>query len=69
MRFPWLELVWTDGHYNARQVDHAVIKVPLRIEIKQSDDSRAWLGRWKGWYFPTPRQDTRDTPLLGVPTR
>ena len=33
-RFPWLELVWADGGYNARQVDAAVAKVPtLRMEI------------------------------------
>jgi Transposase DDE domain len=27
-RFPWLELVWADGGYNARQVDQAVAGVP-----------------------------------------
>ena len=27
-RFPWLQLVWADGGYNARQVDQAVDKVP-----------------------------------------
>ena len=26
-RFPWLELIWADGGYNARQVDAAVAKV------------------------------------------
>jgi hypothetical protein len=32
-RFPWLELVWADGGYNARQVDAAVAKVSrLRLE-------------------------------------
>ena len=32
-RFPWLELVWADGGYNARQVAAAVAKVPvLRLE-------------------------------------
>jgi transposase len=28
-RFPWLELIWADGGYNAWQVDAAVAKVPL----------------------------------------
>ena len=28
-RFPWLELIWTDGGYNAWQVDAAVARVPL----------------------------------------
>src|ERR1700719_1582262 len=39
-RFPWLELIWADGGYNAWQVDAAVAKVPLlRMEIvKRSDD-------------------------------
>lgn len=33
-RFPWLELVWADSGYNARQVKAAVAKLPgLRIEI------------------------------------
>ena len=27
-RFPWLELIWADGGYNAWQVDAAVTKVP-----------------------------------------
>ena len=26
--FPWLELIWADGGYNAWQVDAAVAKVP-----------------------------------------
>ena len=39
-RFNWLELVWADGGYNARQVNEAVAREPsLRIEIiKRSDD-------------------------------
>src|SRR5580704_4814544 len=28
-RFPWLELIWADGGYNAWQVGAAVAKVPL----------------------------------------
>ena len=27
-RFPWLELVWADSGYNARQVNDALAKVP-----------------------------------------
>ena len=31
-RFNWLELVWADGGYNARQVEHAVAaQPPLRV--------------------------------------
>jgi transposase len=43
-RFPWLELIWVDGGYNARQVDRAVAKHPdLRIEIvKRSDDLKGF---------------------------
>ncbi len=33
-RFNWLELVWADGGYNARQVKTAAAKQPpLRVEI------------------------------------
>ena len=44
-RFPWLELVWADNGYNARQVDAAVAKIPLmRIEIvKRSDDMKGFV--------------------------
>ena len=43
-RFPWLELIWADGGYNAWQVDAAVAKVPLlRMEIvKRSDDMKGF---------------------------
>jgi hypothetical protein len=42
-RFPWLELVWADSGYNARQVAASVAKVPvLRVEIvKRTDDIAA----------------------------
>ena len=42
IRFPWLELVWADSGYHARQVDAAVAIVPaLRLEIvKRSDDMK-----------------------------
>lgn len=38
--YPWLELVWADGGYNAHQVTDAVAKIPsLRLEIvKRNDD-------------------------------
>ena len=44
-RFPWLELMWADGGYNAWQVDAAVAKVPpLRVEIvKRSDDRKGFV--------------------------
>src|SRR6516165_11017718 len=50
-RFPWLELIWADGGYNAWQVDAAVAKVPLlRIEIvKRGDNTKGFVvlpGRW-----------------------
>lgn len=50
-RFPWLELVWADGGYNARQVDQAVAKVPtLRIEIvKRSDDMTGFVVLPRRW--------------------
>jgi putative transposase len=44
-RFPWLELVWADGGYNAWQVDAAVAKAPLlRMEIvKRSDGVKGFV--------------------------
>jgi hypothetical protein len=44
-RFPWLELIWADGGYNAWQVDAAVANVPLlRMEIvKRSDDVKGFV--------------------------
>src|SRR4051794_22039101 len=46
-RFPWLELIWADGGYNAWQVEAAVAKVPvLRMEIvKRSDNPVALRDR------------------------
>jgi transposase len=58
-RFPWLELIWADGGYNAWQVDAAVAKVPrLRLVIvKRSDDvkgfvvlPRRWVERTFSWF-------------------
>jgi len=44
-RFPWLELIWADGGYNAWQVEVAVAKMPvLRMGIvKRSDDMRGFV--------------------------
>jgi len=57
-RFPWLELIWADGGYNAWQVDAALAKVPrLRMEIvKRSDDRKGFLiYRAAGWSsVPSP---------------
>lgn len=50
-RFPWLELVWADGGYNAHQVDATVAKNPgLRIEIvKRSDDIKGFVVLPRRW--------------------
>lgn len=50
-RFPWLELVWADGGYNAHQVQAAVAKVPvLRVEIvKRSDDMKGFVVLPRRW--------------------
>lgn len=50
-RFPWLELVWADGGYNARQVAAAVAKVPvLRMEIvKRSDNVKGFVVQPRRW--------------------
>ncbi len=64
-RFNWLELVWADGGYNAREVERAVAaQPPQRLEIvKRPDDSGfivlprglvvertfSWFGRNRRW--------------------
>ena len=50
-RFPWLELIWADGGYNAWQVEAAVAKVPvLRMEIvKRSDDMNGFVVLPRRW--------------------
>ena len=50
-RFPWLELIWADGGYNAWQVDVATAKVPrLRLEIvKRSDDIKGFVVLPRRW--------------------
>ena len=44
-RFPWLELIWADGGYNAWQGEAAVAKLSvLRMEIvKRSDDVEGFV--------------------------
>jgi transposase len=50
-RFPWLELIWADGGYNAWQAEAAVAKVPvLRIEIvKRSDNPSGFVVLPRRW--------------------
>ena len=50
-RFPWLQLIWADGAYHARQVDAAVAKIPvLRLEIvKRSDDMKGFVVLPRRW--------------------
>ena len=50
-RFPWLELIWADGGYNAWQVDAAMAKVPrLRLQIvKRSDDIKGFVVLSRRW--------------------
>jgi transposase len=50
-RFPWLELIWADGGYNAWQVDATLSKVPLlRMEIvKRSDEMKGFVVLLRRW--------------------
>jgi len=50
-RFPWLQLVWADGGYNARQVNEAAARQPgLRVEIvKRSDDVKGFVVLPRRW--------------------
>jgi putative transposase len=50
-RFPWLEVVWADGGYNARQVAAVVAKSAwLRLEIvKRSDAARGFVVLPRRW--------------------
>ena len=68
-RFPWLELIWADGGYNAWQVEAAVAKVPLlRMEIvKRSDDKKGFVVLPRRWvvertfsWFGRNRQSRQD---------
>jgi hypothetical protein len=45
-RFPWLELVWADAGYNARQVKDAVARSPgLRLQIVERTDDKKGFSR------------------------
>lgn len=50
-RFPWLELVWADAGYDARQVKAAVAAVPvLRMEIvRRTDDTAGFKVQPRRW--------------------
>jgi transposase len=50
-RFPWLELVWADGGYNAHQVTDAAAKSPgLRVQIvKRTDDVKGFVVLPRRW--------------------
>jgi transposase len=50
-RFPWLELVWADAGYDARQVKAAVAKLPiLRMEIvRRRDDHKGFKVQPRRW--------------------
>lgn len=72
-RFPWLELIWADAIYNARQVDAAVAKVPyLRIEIvRRTDDMKVFVVLPRRWvvertfsWFGRNRRLARDVENL-----
>jgi putative transposase len=55
-RFPWLELIWADSGYNARQVDAAVAKVSrLRLEIvKRRHDKKGFVVLPRRWVVDAP---------------
>ena len=72
-RFPWMELVWADGGYNAHQVDKAVAKSPgLRVEIvKRNDDVKGFVVLPRRWvvertfsWFGRNRRLTKDYETL-----
>ena len=74
-QFNWLELVWADGGYNARQVNDAVAKQPgLRIEIvKRSDDMKGFVVLPRRWvvertfsWFGRNRRLTKDYENLAA---
>ena len=50
-RFPWLQLVWADAGYDARQVKAAVATIPvLEIEIvRRSDDVKGFKVQSRRW--------------------
>src|SRR6476661_4402913 len=47
-RFPWLELIWADGGYNAWQVDAAVALLRMEI-VKRNDDMKGFVVLPRRW--------------------
>jgi transposase len=45
-RFNWLELIWADGGYNARQVDAAVAKAEI---VNRSDEMTGFVVLPRRW--------------------
>ena len=73
-RFPWLDLFWADGGYNAWQVDAAVAKVPrLRLAIvKRNEDVKGFVVLPRRWvvertfsWFGRNRRLAKDFVNLG----
>ena len=73
-RFPWFELIWADGGYNAWQVDAAVAKVPrLRLAIvKRNEDVKGFVVLPRRWvvertfsWFGRNRRLAKDFENLG----
>ena len=62
-RFPWLELVWADSGYDARQVKGVIANMPvLRMEIvRRSDDVKGFQVQPRRWPQPTPRKRLRES--------
>jgi transposase len=70
-RFNWLELVWADGGYNARQVQHAVAaQPPLRVEIvKRPEDSSGFIVLPRRWLSNGPFRGSAETAVWPKITR
>ena len=70
-RFNWLDLVWADGGYNARQVERAVAaQPPLRVEIvKRPDDSAGFIVLPRRWVVERTFSWLPETAVWPRPTR
>ena len=73
-RFPWLQLIWADGGYNAWQVDAAVAKgARLRLAIvKRNEDVKGFVVLPRRWvvertfsWFGRNRRLAKDFVNLG----
>src|SRR6516162_11138226 len=59
-RLPWLEMIWADGGYNARQVAAAVTKVPvLRMEIVKRSDVKGFVVLPRRWVVERRSEERR----------